>query len=147
MVVYPSQPFFLLTSSQHEIDNNLHNAVMARAGAILAPQPRAATRAIPANSGNRRGQPLVDFHLFANLAPELQDAIWECESSPADHLLILEIDHSLIQRQFPVIRLPKSFPYSSAIAPSDSSSDMHLRFRLSFTQPQELELLGFVISP
>jgi hypothetical protein len=31
-------------------------------------------------SQNMPDQPLIDFHAFADLAPELQDAIWECES-------------------------------------------------------------------
>jgi hypothetical protein len=51
---------------------------MARAKAILAPRPKAATKAPTAVSQNVRGDHLVDFHIFADLAPELQDAIWEC---------------------------------------------------------------------
>jgi hypothetical protein len=54
--------------------------MMARTRAIRAPQPKAATAAPPAESQNKPDQPLVDFHVFADLAAELQDAIWECES-------------------------------------------------------------------
>lgn len=55
---------------------------MPFAKAIPVSQPKAAIRAPPDTSYNSPGQPLVDFHLFAELAPELQDAIWECKSSP-----------------------------------------------------------------
>lgn len=53
---------------------------MAQQTAILVSQPKAATSAPPAISQNVPGEPLIDFHQFAKLAPELQDAIWECES-------------------------------------------------------------------
>jgi hypothetical protein len=53
---------------------------MAHARAILESLPRAATSAPPTLSQNVRGEPLVDFHLFAELVTELQDSIWECQS-------------------------------------------------------------------
>jgi hypothetical protein len=67
---------------------------MARARDIDVPRRKAAVPGTPAVSENIRGQPLVDFHLFAKFAPELQDAIWECKSSPIwKNPLIFEITH------------------------------------------------------
>ncbi|KAE9381643.1 hypothetical protein N431DRAFT_490974 [Stipitochalara longipes BDJ] len=57
---------------------------MARTTAIHASQPKAATSAGPSISRNVRDEPLIDFHCFTDLAPELQDAVWEfsCYSTP-----------------------------------------------------------------
>ncbi|KAN0122331.1 hypothetical protein V8E51_000657 [Hyaloscypha variabilis] len=57
---------------------------MTRFTAIHASKPKAAKSAGPSISQNVRGEPLIDFHVFADLAAEIQDAIWEfsCYSAP-----------------------------------------------------------------
>jgi len=55
---------------------------MVRAKAKHTSKPSAATSAGPSTSQNIPGEALVDFHLFADLVPELQDSIWECGSPP-----------------------------------------------------------------
>ena len=113
----------------HPIDTNLNTTVMTRFTAIHASKPKAARSAGPSISQNVRGEPLIDFHVFADLAAEIQDAIWECVSHPCSPSTSFAD-----WRQSRAIRPLRLSPYSSTTKPSNSRSRVSQLSQPSFTR-------------